>query len=291
MAVPAPSRVAPPHSWQRPLFWKMLGADVLLVGFTAVIYPGSTGRRLVAMIAGLLLASLVLNLVLTPPRSGDHARTLDLARRTVRRHEDERASIAGQLRDNIGQDLAALSLQLTAAIRGKHDPEVAETLDALQVAAARLTSDVRIVADEIYPGLLSEMGLSSALTALRRRAADRGRIDVRVQVTGTAFTVPLVVMRALLLVAEAAIENAERYAGVAAADLTLTFAAPTVSLEVSDAGAGFDIAAAEQQSTGIGLFRARELLAHAGGQMQIRSSPGSGTRVVASITLKEGMQT
>ena len=269
----------------------MLGADLLLVGFTALVYPGSTGKRLVAMIAGLLLASLVLNLVLTPPATGDHARTLDLARRTVVHHENDRAQIAGRLRDNIGQDLTALSLQLTAAIASNRDPKVAETLSALQLAAARLTEDVRIVADEIYPGLLSEFGLPSALTALRRRAADRSQFDVRVHVEGTPFKVPLAAMRALLLVTEAAIENVERHAGATSADVILAFAAPAIRLEVHDGGTGFDVDAAGKRPAGIGLFRARELLAHVGGQMEIQSSPGSGTRIVATITVNEGVPT
>lgn len=269
----------------------MLGADLLLVGFTAVVFPGSVGGRLIALIAGLLLASLALNLALTPPHPKDHAKTLDRARQTLSRHEEQRASIAEHLRDEIGQDLAGLSLQLAAAIRGNRDPRIAETLDALQLVAAQLANDVRIVADEIYPGLLCEFGLSSALTALRRRVADRSHVDLRLHVEGSGFTVPVPVMRALLLVAEEAVENVERHAGAPAADVTLTFAAPTVTLEVADSGSGFDVAAAERRSTGIGLFRARELLAHTGGRMQIQSSPGAGTRVVAASTLAEGTLT
>lgn len=332
---PMSSTVSAPHrrhAWHRPLFWKMLGADALLVGFTAVVFPGSSGERLVLMILALLVASLVLDLVLTPaamrplhaaeraarrlavgttmkpPASGEHSieevleqlvahieadrtHNIDLVRRTLRVHEEQRAAIARQLRDTTGQDLAALNLQLTAAIRGNRDPKVAAVLDAVQATTARLMDDVRAAADEIYPGLLSEFGLLSALSALRRRIADRSRLDVRVRVEGSAFTIPLPVMRALLRVAEEAVENTEQHASVNAVNVTLRFDAPTVMIEVVDEGVGFDVAAAERRSTGVGLFRARELLAHAGGAMHIRSSPGSGTRVVATSTVAEGSDT
>jgi signal transduction histidine kinase len=112
-----------------------------------------------------------------------------------------------------------------------------------------------------------------------------------VRVEGSAFTVPLPVMRALLRVAEEAVENTEQHASVNAVNVTLRFDAPTVMIEVVDDGVGFDVAAAERRSTGVGLFRARELLAHAGGAMHIRSSPGSGTRVVATSTVVEGCDT
>jgi signal transduction histidine kinase len=41
---------------------------------------------------------------------------------------------------------------------------------------------------------------------------------------------------------------------------------------------------------GIGIFRARELLAHAGGELQISSAPRSGTSVVATALLDQGIK-
>jgi signal transduction histidine kinase len=290
------------HAWRRPLFWKLFAADAVLVGITALIFPGEVGERLIVMIAALIVASLVINLLLTPvavrPFRGQtggegpaYARLLGQVRQSLRATEDGRAAVARRLRDRIGQDLAALGLQMTAAIRANRDPAVAGILDAVQAAATRLVADVQAVAEDTYPGLLAELGLVPALTALRSRVVARSGLAITLHVDGVAFPVPVGLTSALLRVTEEALDNVQRHAVARSAEMRLKFDAPAVMVEISDDGTGFDVRDAEQRSAGIGLFRARELLAHAGGSMQIVSSPGSGTRILATgSVLKAGPQ-
>lgn len=282
------------HNWRRPLFWKLLTVDGLLVGATALVFPGQAGSRLVVMILALLAGGLAINVALTPAAppslhrgvgAEDEApvrdRERELVRRSLRASEDHRSSIARRLRENISQDLAALSLQLTAAIRSNRDSGVAGMLDVAQDAAAQLAVDVQAVADELYPGLVAELGLISALRSLRRRVMDRSGLEVELQTAGTPFAVALPVTGALLRVADEALDNVVRHALARSASVRVTFDSTAITVEIVDDGIGFDVASAEQTGAGVGLFRARELLAYAGGVMQIESAPGAGTRIVA----------
>lgn len=56
----------PWHGSRHPMFWKMLAADVVLVAVLAIVYPAPVSTRLVLALAAVLVASVVLNLTLTP---------------------------------------------------------------------------------------------------------------------------------------------------------------------------------------------------------------------------------
>jgi signal transduction histidine kinase len=147
------------------------------------------------------------------------------------------------------------------------------------------------MAERIYPAWRGEFGLVSALDALRHRVAERGALDVKVAVHGEPFDVPLPVVRALLRVAEEAVENVEHHVGAGTVSVDLTFANPAVRLEIADPAGGFDVSVLKRSDGGLGLFRARELLAQEGGQVQIDSAPGRGTRVRAVVDALHGAAT
>ena len=322
------------RAWQHPLFWKMLGADLLLIGFTAIAFPARTGERLVLMIAAIVLVSLVLNVALTPSAlrplhvargtaqrlaaglanaslerpvaagavqpiddllndvatriEADRARALTLIRRSLHAHEAEREAIARELRDAGAQQLAALTLQLTAAVQENQDPKVALPLAAAKDLAVQAANEISALAERIAPGLRGEFGLAAGLDGLRRRVTRHSALDFTLDVRGAPFPLPLPLTRALLRVAEEAVENVECHAGARSVTVDLSFTSPIVRLEISDDANGFDLAVLDQAHGGLGLFRARELLAHEGGKMQIESAPGCGTRVLATVDASHG---
>lgn len=55
------------HGWRHPIFWKMLGADLLLLTLVGVAYPAPISTRLILVVLALLTVSVVLNIALTPP--------------------------------------------------------------------------------------------------------------------------------------------------------------------------------------------------------------------------------
>jgi signal transduction histidine kinase len=283
------------HLWARqiPLFWKMLGADVVLVGVTATLFPAQTGVRLLLMVVGLVLASLVLNYALTPPvtpRTDAGAAPLRAAslhsplRRSLHAHEAERMQIAEELRENCAQHLAALRMQLAAVAATTSDEQVTAMLAPAVDLATQLATDVAGLAERIAPAWRGEFGLVHALDGLQRRMSVAGVFDVGVVVHGEPVPLSLPLTRALLRVAEEAVGNARRHANTESVRVGLYYEPAIVRVEVVDDAAGFDLAALDDDHPGLGLFRARELLAHEGGSMQIESAPGAGTRVVATAS-------
>jgi signal transduction histidine kinase len=217
----------------------------------------------------------------------DRARIRQLARLSLEVREAERAALADTLREATAQELAALSMHLSAASSDNLDPEVARNLAAARKIASGISTEIGTMADLAFPGLLGELGLPAALETLGRRVQERSALAVTVDVSGSRRDLPLALVRVLFRVAEEAVRNSEVHARARTLRITLKSQDRSIQLLVEDDGTGFDAAAAGQASVGIGLFRAKELLEHAGGQLQVTSAPGQGATISAVAPLPE----
>ncbi len=274
------------RAWPHLVFWKMLASDLVLIGVTAMVFPGRTGLPLGVMVAAIALVTFVLNVIFVPvarlPAPDPRA---VLLRRSLKAQEVERVAVAEQLRATAAQNLAALSLHLAAARSSTADGAVLAPLEVAQQLAGEILVEIATLADQIAPAWRGEFGLVPALDALQQRVAQRGLLACELRISGEAFPIRLPLTQALLRVAEAAVDNVERYAGGRSVTLDVAFDSPIVRLQVIDGARGFDPAIIERGECGLGLFRARELLAHEGGTMQIESAPGRGTRILATCEI------
>lgn len=212
----------------------------------------------------------------------DRAQIQHLAGRSVRARDIERESLARELRDSLAQTLAAIALKVAAARGSNVDPAVDSCLQDTRDLIQQLSDEMRSVAETLYPGTLQEFGLSNAIEALARRVSRRSRL--RVEVAGGLFNAPLSARTASALyrVADEALRNVEQHAEADHARVTLR-SNGHVSLEIEDDGRGVDLKLSDPLQAGLGLFSARTVLALVGGELQIASAPGLGTRVTANV--------
>ena len=213
----------------------------------------------------------------------DRARIQYLAGRSVRARDIEREAVARELRDSFAQTVAAVSLQLAAAQRVNGDPEVEQQLERARMLVNQLTEEMRDVADTLYPGTLGEFGLLNAVRALARRAQRSAHIEVSVSGEGFTSRLSSQAASALYRVADESLRNLAQHAHASRARVALRSEGGEAVLEVEDDGRGMDMRRADPLQAGLGLFSARAVLALAGGDIQISSAPGRGTRVIARV--------
>lgn len=220
----------------------------------------------------------------------------ELLRRTVAAQEEERARIARELHDHIGQILTALNYRIEAlrgVLTSGHTiaPEMANELHQL---ADQAQADLRRLITDLRPAQLDDLGLVAALHWLADQSRRQFSLDVNVQIEGHKTRLPTELETVLFRVAQEALTNVARHAGVDTAEVRLTFEPRCVTLEVTDKGRGFNVAEtlggalAERQAWGI--IGMRERLLAAGGQLVISSEPGRGTVVRAVIPLGAGAE-
>jgi two-component system, NarL family, sensor histidine kinase UhpB len=203
------------------------------------------------------------------------------ARRALGAQEGERLRIARELHDEVGQQLTALLLQLSSARRHAPD-ELQPVLSEAHGLARESLDDIRRVARELRPEALDDLGLPSALAALCERL--RQQAGLRVERDVPSVLPPLTDEEELVLyrVAQEALTNVLRHAGVDRARLSLAVAGDDLVLEVRDDGRGFQV----EHATATGLLGMRERAMLVGGALEVSSRPGHGTSVRLTLPLQ-----
>lgn len=212
----------------------------------------------------------------------DRSRIQYLAGRSVRARDIEREAVARELRESFAQTVAAVAFQMAAAQRVNRDPEVEQQLARARDLVTQLSQEMRDVADTLFPGTLTELGLPNALHALARRARRQG-LDAQVDVEPLQSPLDSQKASALYRVADEAIRNVLHHAHATRVRLSLRRERDDVVLEIEDDGRGIDMRRADPLQMGLGLFSARAVLALGGGDLQISSALARGTRVTARV--------
>jgi two-component system sensor histidine kinase UhpB len=194
--------------------------------------------------------------------------------------EAERARIARELHDEVGQTLTGVMLQVEGLAAVIPD-ELREQLDELRETAREGTEEVRRIARRLRPEALEDLGLQSALSALATRVADQARIDIARELDPRlelSQQQELVVYR----VAQEALTNVVRHAGAEHVELRLDRDNSNAVLRVRDDGRGLaqaDLAS----SNGIRGMRERAMLI--GADLVISRRRERGTEVKLTIPL------
>ncbi|HEX6535463.1 MAG TPA: sensor histidine kinase [Gemmatimonadaceae bacterium] len=215
----------------------------------------------------------------------DRARMRRLASQVINAQDEERARIARELHDSTAQTLAALVLQLSAAARDSRDPALAIRLEEIKMMASTALEEVRTLSHTVHPRVLDDLGLAAALEWLARDTRESSTLRVTVATVGDPTAIPAASSSVLYRVAQEALSNAIRHAMASAVSIVLRVGASAAVLEVADDGRGFDVEEAEARRPGMGLFSMQERVALVDGHLDVTSTPGEGTRVVASVPL------
>jgi len=210
-----------------------------------------------------------------------------LLQRAIDASDAERRRIAGDLHDGPVQQLAGVSMSLSATADRLEtdDPEAAE---ALRDAAERTRQGMRSLRSSlmgIYPPTLERAGMSAALADLTAPLAGYG-IDVDLAVDETLELAPQT-ESLLFRAAQEAIRNVTSHAEAAHVRVKLVRAGDDVTLEIADDGKGFAPAeaAAARTEGHLGLQLLADLSDDAGGSLDLTSAPGEGTTVRFEVPL------
>jgi signal transduction histidine kinase len=215
-------------------------------------------------------------------RAAAHQHVSVLLQRIVTAQEDERARIARDLHDHLGQQLTALRLMLQGHREqlGPDDPAREPITSALTIAE-RIDDDLDFLAWELRPAALDDHGLAAALPVFVREWSEHYSIPVEYR--GQHLTAGQLGRDAEIVfyrVAQEALNNVLKHAHATRVDVLVEPRDGTVRMVIEDNGVGFEIGDREDaRDKGIGIIGMRERAALVGGTLQIESQPGQGTSV------------
>jgi len=204
---------------------------------------------------------------------------------TVR--EEERAHIARELHDELGQALTALRIDL-AWLRGKYSSlgkAVEERASAAHSLVERSIDALRRISEGLRPGMLDVLGLAAAIEHHVAQFQARTGIRCTLAMNREEFEIDDRLATAIFRIIQEALTNVMRHATATQVSVMIEDAADNFRIRVEDNGKGFAVPAGKKT---FGLLGIRERVKILGGQIEIDSSPGAGTRIEACLPKERG---
>jgi PAS domain S-box-containing protein len=209
------------------------------------------------------------------------------SRRLIEAQEAERARIARELHDDIGQRLVLLSIALQQLQQSTDSAgELHRSIAALSGETADIATDVQALSHELHSYKLRLLGLVPAIRDFCSEVSARHKVQVDFTHHDVPDTVPPDIALCLFRVLQEALQNAVRHSAAARFLVSLESTPKVLTLIVRDEGCGFSPESVSPDR-GLGLTSMRERLKLMAGELVIDSKPDSGTTVVARVPRQE----
>jgi signal transduction histidine kinase len=250
--------------------WRQLGlvlAVSLGIALLAALYSGRLERRIRQHTATEIAARTELQ---------------HLSARLLSVQEEERRGIARELHDEVGQALTALKVELAMAQRALvSEGRTVPPIESAKTIADGMLHVVRNLSHLLHPALLDDLGLLAAIEAYARDFGVRYGIAVDVVSAGAVRRLAPPVETAAYRIIQEALTNVARHSQASACRVRIACDANVLEILVEDNGVGFDVLSRSQNQPagGLGLLGIRERALEAGGQFELDSTIGGGTRL------------
>jgi protein-histidine pros-kinase len=210
----------------------------------------------------------------------------DLASYLTNIREAEKARLARELHDELGALLTAAKMETGWIARHLDDPALAPCREHMARLEERLDDGIalkRKIIDGLRPPLLEMLGLVSTLRTLGEEFIQSDGEVLTIELPEDDIDLAPAPALALFRIAQEALTNIRKHARAHQARLALRVIDGWLELEIDDDGKGFQTAWVRGQHHGLAGMKHRVQMC--AGEFSVSSSPGMGTRVVASIPL------
>jgi len=211
----------------------------------------------------------------------------ELSASILQAQDQERRRIARELHDSAGQLLAALGMEasILASEGDRMSPRAALSLNNIKSFVAQMTTDIRTMSHLLYPPLLDEVGLESALTEYVNGFSDRSGVQVSLDLPAAIGRLDRDYELSLFRIVQECLTNIHRHSGSKTASIRIVRDDAALLLEVRDEGRGMTaerLSEIQSRGSGVGIRGMRERTLQLSGTMSIESDR-SGTRILVVI--------
>lgn len=212
----------------------------------------------------------------------------------LRTQDEERRRIGREVHDSLGQYLTVLKMRLDGLASEEPNPRTRISVELTQCSTwlAECLKEVRTISYLLYPPMLEEKGLKSAIPWYLDGFTQRSGIEVNFEIPDDLQRLSRGVELALFRVLQEALTNIHRHSGSAKANIRLSRANGVLILEITDYGKGVPPGILEEAgpdwmgSVGVGLRGMNERLRQLGGTFDVLSTE-TGTTVRATVPIHD----
>jgi PAS domain S-box-containing protein len=209
-----------------------------------------------------------------------------MSRRLIAAQEQERARIARELHDDMGQRLALLANELEQLKHKTPDLglEARSCIGELQKCTSQIAIDIQSLSHELHSSKLQYLGITAAMKGLCKEFGAQQNVKTDFKYHDVPSALSQDISLCLFRVLQEALRNSIKHSGSRHFTVELWGTPSEIHLSVSDPGSGFDIKAAKG-GQGLGLISMEERLKLVKGTFSIESQPKSGTTIHAHVPL------
>ena len=209
-----------------------------------------------------------------------------ISQKLIEAQEQERARIARELHDDIGQRLAlvAMGFDHIQQVAPVLPAEVLTRMRELQTQTKDLSADVQTMSRTLHPKL-EYLGLVAAMRSICDEFAGHQRVEVDFGSHDVPTPLPQEISLCFIRVLQEALQNAAKHSGVRHVEVELCGTPEEIHLSVRDSGRGFDLNAAIA-GRGLGLTSMQERVRLLNGTVLIQSKPMGGTTVQVRVPVR-----
>jgi PAS domain S-box-containing protein len=216
-----------------------------------------------------------------------YQRIQDLAGRLIVSQEEERKHIARELHDDLNQRVVSLAItigKLSRQLTNANEP-IRNQIAKLEQRTTGLYEHIRQISHELHSPALEHGGLAPALEVFCSEFAELEGVRVTLDMFDVSDSLSPEISLCLYRVVQESLRNIARHSGAKDARVKLIGSGESVELIIADEGVGFDLQQARARG-GLGLASMEERIKLLSGSFQIKSRPGSGTKLKVHIPLR-----
>jgi two-component system, NarL family, sensor histidine kinase UhpB len=215
-------------------------------------------------------------------------RNIGLSRQIINLEEVERKNLARDLHDEVGQSITAIHIDAQAILNYQEFNEV--TIQNLRLSAKAILNVTKNMMDithqileKLRPDAIDKLGLKIAIQDIVSSWQSKlAGADCSLDISGELIGMPEDISITAYRVIQESLTNIARYANAGQINIGILQEQQTLVLMIEDDGIGFET---PQMTTGFGLTGMRERIEGLGGELELDSAIGKGTRLVARLPL------
>ncbi|HEX6690972.1 MAG TPA: response regulator [Burkholderiales bacterium] len=210
-----------------------------------------------------------------------------LAAHLVTIREEERAHIAREIHDELGQVLTGLKMEVTWLAKRLKEQPLLEKTDSICSLIDSTVQTVRKIATGLRPEVLDDMGLVAAVGWQAKEFQKRTGIRCRAKLPPETVRPQIDIATTVFRIFQEILTNVARHSRATRVDIDLDISDERVALVVVDNGVGIPDAELNGKKS-LGLLGMQERALLFGGDVDLTGTPGHGTRVAVTIPITGG---
>ena len=236
----------------------------------------------VMAVVTLLVTSLIIGRLVSQLRKMAEEALSTVNRGLIDAEERERARIARDLHDDVGQRMALVvnRLEQLKTDVPNSPVNVLATIDELHTETEEIACSIQALSHTLHSSKLEYLGLRRTMKSFCDEFAQQQKVQVDFR-DNSQTPLPLNASLSLLRVLQEALHNSLKHSGTRKFEVELAEASNVVHLTVRDSGIGFSPAA--MRGRGLGLISMRERMKLVKGELSIDSQPMHGTTIHALV--------